>query len=732
MQGGTIEEIVIEGAQRIEPATALSYLGLNPGDEFSPRTLDRAYSSLFSTGLYKDIVFRRQGGTLIVQVVENPLINIVAFEGNSHLDDEELQSEIQSRPRTVFTRSRVQSDTTRLLDVYRSSGRFGATVNPQIIELDQNRVNLVFEIEEGEESEISAINFVGNRAYSDSRLRDELTSSESGLLSFVLGGDSFDAGRIGFDRELLRRFYLSEGYADFEVLSVVSELARNKKDFIVTFTLNEGPQYSFGEVEISTTIPELDPERLRQQVTTIEGETYNVLEVDTTISNLTDAAGEIGFPFAEVQPQVNKNETALTISLRYELIEGPKAFVERIDIEGNVRTVDKVIRREFRLVEGDAFNSSKLARSRQRIQNLGYFRSVEVDTSPGSTPDRVVISTVVEEQSTGSFSVGAGFSTDSGPLGNATISERNLLGLGQDLRLNLTLAGTGSQIDLSYTDPYFLDRPLIAGVDLFRTTQEVQSSAFDEERIGFSLRAGWNYTENFRQVVRYTLDRTDITGVSPTAAAVIRDDEGVNITSGFGETLIYDTRNSRFGPTSGVLASLSTEQTGLGGNTAYLNFQPSVATYVSLFGYEDLTLTIGVEGGAIVSFKPTRVSDRFFIGGATLRGFESGGVGPRDAETQDALGGKYFYSGTFEMAFPLGLPEEFDIRGRVFTDYGSNFAIDGSDGVINDSRKMRATVGAGISWNSPFGPIVIDLATPYLKQSFDKTQVFRFSFGTRF
>ncbi len=732
LSGGTISEIVIEGGQRIDPATVLNYLGLQPGDSFDARDLDAALSRLFATGLFANAVFERDGDKLIVRVVENPLINIVAFEGNDRLDNDTLQSEVQSRPRTVFTRSRVQSDTQRILDLYRRTGRFSATVDPKIIRLDQNRVNLVFEIDEGKASGIDSINFIGNKEFSDGRLREVITTSETDFLGFLASNDSYDPERLNFDKELLRRFYLSEGYANFQVLSVVAELARNNSDFIITFTVFEGEPYTFGVIDVASTIKDLEPEEILGQITTEEGDTYDATEVEESIEAITDAVGNLGFAFVEVVPRVDKNDEERTIGLTYEIQEGPKVYVERIEINGNVRTVDDVIRRQFTLAEGDAFNTTKLARSRRRIQNLGFFRSVDVTTTQGSSPDRTVIKTTVEEQSTGDLSFGAGFSTDSGPLGNITITERNLLGLAQDIRLNLVLSGASSQIDISYTDPYFLDKDLSAGFDLFRTTNEQSSSDFDQKNLGFGLRAGWDYQEDVRHVVRYLFERQDITNVGDNAAEIIQDDEGVFYTSTIGSTLTLDKRNSRFDPTHGYVLVVDNSYTGLGGNSYYFENTVGGAYYTPIFDIDNLTLRLSAQAGNIASLEPTRVSERFFVGGADLRGFESGGVGPRDGPSGDALGAKNFYTGSVELIFPLGLPQELAVRGRVFNDIGAAWGIDGSTENVEDSSNPRLSAGAGISWDSPFGPLVIDLAYAYVKEDFDKTEVFRFSFGTRF
>lgn len=729
--GGTIEAIDVRGTQRVEAATVVAYLGVKVGDSFDPVALDRALKSLFSTGLFADATLTREINTLVVTVLENPLVNRVAFEGNRKIDQETLEAEIQLRPRTVYTRAKVQSDVQRMLELYRRKGYFAATIEPKLIQLDQNRVDLVFEINEGAITGISSINFIGNRAFSDSSLRGEITTTETAFWRFLSDADTYDPDRLNFDRELLRRFYLTEGYADFRVVSAVAELSPNREGFIVTFTVEEGELYQFGTIDISTTLKNLDTETLRSELTTVEGDTYNASAVDESMANLTEKIGNLGYAFVAIEPRVQRDPVAHTIGLTYEISEGPKVYVERIDIEGNSRTLDRVIRREFRLVEGDAFNSSKLQRSRQRIQNLGYFSVVNVTNVPGSTPDKTVVKVKVEEQSTGDFSFGLGYSTDNGPLGNIAIRERNLLGRGQDLRVNLTISGRASQVDLSFTEPYFLDRDLSAGFDLFRITRTEKEADYTEERLGGSLRSGWSWSENFRQVVRYTLELRTIRDVGAGASSVIVEDEGTRIKSAVATTLTYDVRDNRFSPTEGYLLSFDSELAGLGGDSSFITASVSGAYYLELF--DDVVMKVAGDAGFIQGLaEDTRISDRFFIGGGNLRGFAVGGIGPRDTTSGDALGAKNYYTGTIELQFPLGLPDEFQIKGRAFADVGAAWGYDGSTGTPADSSAPRASVGFGISWNSPFGPLAVDFGIPLIKEDFDETESFRFDFGANF
>ena len=734
LSGGRIDAIRVEGTQRIEAATVRSYMRVNPGDPFDPVRLDDSLKNLFATGLFADVRLERDGDTLIVVVSENPIVNRIAFEGNQRIDDDTLAQEIELRPRVVFTRTKVQSDANRILEIYRRSGRFAATVEPKVIQLEQNRVDLAFEINEGPLTSIRAINFIGNREFSDSTLRDEVTTVEASFWNFFTTADTYDPDRLTFDRELLRRFYLNEGYADFRVVSVVAELTPDQQDFIVTFTVEEGPRYKFGKIGLETGLRNLDPEVLRGEVTTEEGDWYDAGEVDKTIEVLTDAVGDLGYAFVDIRPRVQRDRENLTIDIVYDIQEGPKVYVERIDIEGNTRTLDRVIRREFRLVEGDAFNTSKLRRSRQRVQNLGFFKTVTVENEPGSAPDRTVVKVEVEEQSTGDVTFGAGFSSSDGPIGNIGIRERNLLGRGQDLRLGFTLAGEATELDFSFTEPYFLDRNLAAGVDLYRTTNDrSDESSYEEERLGGSLRGGFNITDDLRNVVRYTLENRDITDVDSDASLLVRSEEGATLRSGISNELTYDTRDSRFDPREGFITSLRTEFFGLGGDVTFARASATAGYYYTV--YEDWTLSLRGTGGTIYGIgEDTRISDRFFKGGGSPRGFEYGGIGPRDANTGDSLGGKNFYTGTVEASFPLALPFDLDVRGRIFTDVGAAWDVDDNSipVEVQDSSSPRVTVGTGISWNSPFGPVVVDLGIAVIKEDFDETELLSFSFGTQF
>jgi len=730
--GGTISEIRVEGTQRVEPETVRSYMLVQPGDPFDSDRIDRSLKSLFATGLFADVALRREGDTLIVRVVENPIINRIAFEGNHKLSDQTLDAEVQLKPRVVYTRTKVQSDVKRILDVYRRNGRFAASVDPKVIPLEQNRVDLVFEIDEGPVTGVRSITFVGNHEFSASRLREILQTKESRWYRFFSSDDNYDPDRLTYDRELLRKFYLAEGYADFRVVSAVAELAPARDGFFITFTIEEGERYRFGKIDVTNQIKDVKIDDLKPLVTVAQGDWYNADQVDKTIAALTEALGNRGYAFVDIQPRVKRNADNRTIDVTFEIKEGPRVYVERIDITGNVRTLDKVIRREFRLVEGDAFNTSRLQRSEQRIKNLGFFKKTDVTTNPGSSPDKTVIGVNVEEQSTGEFSVGAGFSTSEGVLGDISIRERNLLGRGQDLRIGPVIAQRQHQVDLSFTEPYFLERNLAAGFDLFEINQDNQLiGQFNQFTVGGSLRMGYQITEPLRQTLKYTLRQDTINNVQPTASRFIQEETGTRNTSAVGQVLLYDKRDNRLDPSAGYFGQLGVDVAGLGGDVRYVRTLLTGGYYYSVAPQWVLSLT--GEGGYIHGIEDTvRIEDRFFVGGDNLRGFATGGIGPRDLATNDALGGNIYYVGTVSLGFPVGLPQELGITGRVFSDFGSLFNLDEKGDTIADPHSLRVSAGFGVSWASPLGPIKLDLAVPVKRESFDKKQFFRIGFGTRF
>jgi outer membrane protein insertion porin family len=631
----------------------------------------------------------------------------------------------------------VQADRQRITELYARRGRFAATVEPKIIQLEQNRVDLVYEIQEGEAALVARINFIGNAAYSDSRLKEIIATKEQAWYRILSSSDQFDPERLAFDRELLRRYYLRNGYADVQVTNATAELAADRGGFFVTFSVDEGVRYQVGTVEVVSNLPNLEADSVRRLVGVSSGDWYDGDVVERVAQELQDAANLRGFPFVDVQPRITRNRDEARIDLVFEINEAPRVFVERIEIGGNTRTQDRVIRREFRLAEGDAFNAAQIRRSRQRIRDLGYFSDVQVTSTQGSAPDRAVLNAQVTERATGEVSLGGGFSTDAGVLADIGLRERNLLGTGIDARINGTLAERRSQIDLSVTDPYFLNRNLAVGGDLFYVQRNLLSIAsYRERRAGFTIRAGYAFNDRLRQTWAYTLTDRQITDVLFDASRFVKEQAGTTVLSQIGQTLTYDVRDSAIDPRRGGVIRLGTDFAGLGGDVAYIRARLDGAYYVpleSLMGDPDYLIALSASVGYLEPLfgKQDRIIDRFFLGGENLRGFRIAGAGPRDTATGDSLGGRLLWTQTTELRYPLPLPSELGLMGRAFVDVGSLSESVSGVGVADDSSP-RVGAGVGISWRSPFGLINLDFAQALVKKPYDETQVFRFGFGTRF
>jgi len=583
---------------------------------------------------------------------------------------------------------------------------------------------------------VRKITFIGNEEFSDSDLRSTVLTREERWWRFLTSNDTYDPDRLAFDQELLRRFYLSEGYADFEVTSAVAELSPNRKSFFVTMMVDEGPRYRFGELTVDVSIPNLDSKDIQATIVPKRGEWYNAEEIESTIDVFTDVIGAFGYAFVDVRPRVSRNAETRTIDIIFDVQEGPRVFVERVEITGNVRTLDKVIRREFRLVEGDAFNTARMRRSRERLQNLGYFKEVEIDNVPSEVyPDRTVVTATVEEQSTGELQFGIGFSSGYGALFDIGIRERNLLGKGQDLRLNFSLAQQQTQIDVGFTEPYFLNRRLAAGADIFATeTDYLDEAGFISQSVGSTLRLGFNYNEYMFQRVSYLLSWTRLQGINQFASQFVREQQGTTTTSQISQTFAIDKRNNVIEPTDGYFISLSNDSAGLGGTEKSLRSKLAVGYYYEPFEGWIFSAT-GSAGHIIGIGESIKVFQRYQLGGTNLRGFDDFGASPRDSTTGDALGGDWVATFKAEMKIPLGLPEEIGITPKIFTDWGSigspTDLKDRSSNILQ-SQIIRGSVGLGIEWESPVGPINIDWAHVLRQADFDITQSFRVNFGQRF
>lgn len=729
-----IGSISVEGERRIEEATVLSYLALEPGQTVSQVELDRALKRVFSTGLFADVSLKQKGSTLIVQVEENPIINQVAFEGNDALTNEELTLETRLKSRQIFTRSKVQADVDRLQQVYRRKGRFSAKIDPKIIKLDQNRVDLVFEIDEGDITKVKTIRFMGNQRFKDDELRSVISTKEAAWYRFISSSDRYDPDRLAYDQELLRQFYLDKGYADFNLLSAVADLNSDQDGFYVTFTVEEGQRYKVANVSLNSHIDDLDVTALDGSYAIEPGQWYSAKEIQDAVGTITDALGDLQYAFVNVYPKIDRNREAATLDVVFQIDEAPRAFIEAINIHGNVRTLDRVIRRELLLVEGDPFNKSKLARSEQNIRDLDFFESVDFDVQQGSTPDQVIIDIGVAEKSTGEISLGAGFSTSDGVIGDVSFSERNLLGKGQTVRASATLSSDRTRYDVSFVEPYFLSRDVAAGVSLFNIeTDGIESRRYDEKNTGGTLFMNYPLSARWRQTLKYRLDISEITNIPDTATRFLRSQEGERTTSAISQRVTYDSRDSKIFPTDGYMYWLETEVAGLGFDAKHVSAVTGASYYYPVA--DDVTLNILGETGAITGYggEDVEVSERFSLGGSSsLRGFERYGVGPRDLEGNDDVGGNLFYRGSVQMNFPLGFPEEAGVNGYVFSDVGSLWNSDEDYETIVDEHSLRASAGIGVTWRSPFGPIGMYYAKPFMDEDYDQLKEFEISFGTRF
>ena len=755
--------IVVEGNRRVEADTIRSYFR-RAGDRLDDATINEALKELYATGLFQDVRISRPGGRLVVTVVENPVINRVAFEGNKKVKDEQLNIELQSKPRGTLSRASVQADTQRIIDMYRRSGRFDVRVEPKIIELPNNRVDLVFEITEGGKTGVKKINFVGNRAYSDFRLKDVIRTGETNLLSFLKNNDIYDPDRIEADRELLRRFYLKHGFADIRIVAAVAEFDPARGGFIVTFTIDEGDLYRFGAVDIASNIAVVDPVALRGRMKAASGAVYNAEAVEKTVEDLSVEVAKRGYPFANIRPRAERDFNGRVINVAFVIEEGPRAYIERLNIRGNIRTRDSVIRREFDLGEGDAYNRALIDRAERRLKNLQYFKTVKITNEPGSAPDRVVVNVDVEEQSTGEFSIAGGYSTADGFMGEVSIGERNLLGQGQYAKAAIQYGQRARGFELSFAEPFFLGYRLAAGVDLFaKQSLATNYTSYDSLTVGGSTRLGFSLREDLGVQLRYSIYRqevslptqyNDCSLLNPApgcyangeASLAIRRElaSGPVLVSMLGYSLIHNSLDSNKSPTSGNMTEFKQDFAGIGGDVNFVRSTVDSRTYYEVI--PDIVGVLRLQGGNIAGWgsRDLRMLDHFQLGPTLVRGFAPSGLGPRDITAgtiQDSLGGTNYWGASLEFQVPFYfLPKDAGVRGAVYADAGSLWGYKGpttfpqTGEVLNvsDSNTVRSSVGAGIIWDSPFGPLRFDYSFPLTKDPNDRVQQFRFGGGTKF
>ncbi|AMN42345.1 outer membrane protein assembly factor BamA [Rhodoplanes sp. Z2-YC6860] len=771
-------QIVVEGNRRVEAETVRSYFRTNPGERLDSFKIDQALKALYATGLFQDVRINQSGGRLVVTVIENPVINRVAFEGNKKIKDDQLANEVQSRARGTLSRPTVQADVQRVVEIYRRNGRFDIRVEPKIIDLPNNRVDLVFEIHEGEKTGVKKIIFVGNKSYGDQRLKDEIKTQETfWLFSFLQQADIYDPDRIEADRDLLRRFYLKHGFADVRVVSAVSVYDPTQKGFIVTYTIEEGDRYKFGKVNIQSNISVVEPNGLYSRLRAAPGAIYNAEAVEKSVENLSIEVARRGYPFAVVRPNGDRDPQTKTINVAFVIDDGPRIYIERINVRGNTRTRDYVIRREFDVGEGDAYNRALIDRAERRLKNLNYFKNVKITNEPGSAPDRIVINVDVEEQPTGEFSIAGGYSTADGAMAELSVAERNLLGQGQYARFAVQYGQRARGFELSFAEPFFMGYRLGVGVDLYaKQTLASNYISYDSSTIGIGLRAGFQLSEELSFQARYNIYRQEITlpdylnncqfsqaaldfqrgigpGVQPSngcysdgeASLAVRKElaAGPVLVSMLGYTLAYSTLDNNRNPTSGLYAELKQDFAGVGGDVNFIRTTGEMRTYHELFS--DVVGVFKLQGGNIAGWgsKDLRMLDHFQMGPNLVRGFAPAGIGPRDllSTNQDPLGGTMFWGASVEAQAPFSfLPKDAGLKGAVFADVGSlwdykgptTWDVTGEKLNPADTSSPRASVGVGLIWNSPFGPLRFDYAVPLLKQDYDRVQQFRFGGGTKF
>ena len=726
-----ISNIKIEGNQRVEFDTISSYLNISSGDIFDIDKLNNSLKNLYSTGFFSDVNIIRNGSVILVQVVENPIINRVVFEGNKEIEDEILEAEVSVKSRNLFTRSKIQEDVQRILALYRNEGSLSSTVKPNIISLDQNRVDIVFEIDEGENTIINSITFNGNKEFSDRRLRDVIITRQTRWYSILSASDKYDPQQLQVDENLLRKFYKDNGFADVEIKSAVAQLDREKDGFNIIFTIDEGNEYKYGEIKIISNIVEINTEAIITELKIEEGDTYSAGKIEKSVNLITKFVNVQGFPFTETFPEVDRIDNKNELSVIFRINNAEKKYVNRIIIRGNERTLDKVIRRNIRLAEGDAYVPSLLARSKTLITNLGFFSRVDLTESSTNKEGNTDIIVDVQETSTGELSFGGGFSSQVGGLLNLGVSEKNFLGKGQRISLQAKFSEREADYTASFSEPYFLNRDLYSSTNLYNNRIDYKESSYELERQGFNLSGNFSLSEYIRQNVRYSLESRKLTPRTGASASIVSE-KGETVLSEVSTSLNIDTTDNQRLPTEGYTFSVASAFAGLGGDKEFLRINNN-GNYYKAFNDQAIILNLEYNAGLIMGLgQDILISDRYFLGGNSFRGFDQSGLGPRDKNNSDSLGGNIFYTSSIKTSFGVGLPPELGIRANWFATVGSLTGVDKTTVSYHDDSSIRMSSGVGVSWNSPFGPISIIFSQALIKEDYDRTEAISFGIGTKF
>jgi outer membrane protein insertion porin family len=730
-EGQKISQINIQGNNRIENQTILSYLPIKVGDTGDLDTNDQCLKTLFDTGYFHDVKVHREGTTVVIQVEENPIINKIAYEGNDKIKDADFKKEIQLRPREVLSYAKIQAAQQRILEIYRRLGRFSAKVDPKIIRLSENRVDLVFEIEEGPTTFIRKINFIGNKTFKGTRLEKVLQSKIWHWYRFFVNDDLYDPDRFLNDQQEIKKFYNDHGHPDMRLVSSIAELSPDKTAYFLTFTIDEGKKYQFGDVKINSEIKSVNVEKLKECIVIEKGEDFSGAIVDKSIKALTEALGTMGYAFINIEPDIQKNAETGFADIVFDIKEGPRVYIETIEIKGNDRTRDYVIRREIKIQEGDAYNSKKIKDAEQALKDLQYFKETHVQPEEGSAIDKAKLNVELEEQRTGELNVGIGYSTLDGPFTSLGVRERNFRGTGQTLHSNAMISKRSMGIDAGIIEPAFLDRELVGSATV-SANQSKYSRSHKHNTLGTNFGLGYNLSEMWWQNLEYTIRSEKQTGFNDKASSIIRNQSHSALLSEIGQTIHFGKLDSRTSPTKGFDLSYATSFAGLGGTIKYLQHVWNATFYHPLFA-EDVVLKVMGETGIMQKVgKTIRVVDSFNMGYTNFRGFDFQGVGPRDKKTKDPLNGTKMWRQVTEIKFPSGLPDDWKISASIFNELGCLWQPGQKNSDTIDSKKMRASVGAGILWTSPFGPIGMSYSVPYRRHKYDEQRHFQLQFSNIF
>ncbi len=736
-------KIIVKGNERIDSDVISAYINVKKSGKLSSQEIDESLKKLYSSDLFLEVKISEENDDIIIDVKENPIVSEVKIIGNKKIEDDALQGEISLKKRSVFTKFKLQSDLKRISEIYLKSGRFLTNIEPKIIKKDQNRVEVIFEITEGAKAKIADISFIGNNAFIDADLLEEISTKKSQWYKFFSSGDVYDSDRIEFDKEKLRRFYGSKGYADFVTISTTAQILPSKDKFFITYLLEEGIKYNIGEINIINKINKFDEKLLNPAILLKTGKVYNSDLIEKTVEKMVEIMSEKSYAFAHIEPVLKRNKEQKIIDIDFIVQESPRVYIDQIHIIGNTRTIDDVIRRELRLREGDPYNITKINRSRQRIQNLGFFEKVDFRTKRIGNTDRVDLEIEVKEKKTGELNFGIGYSTVNKATANVGLKERNLLGTGQELGVNVQKSSFNTSNEINYTKPYFMGRSIDAGVDLFQYSSSKRNTlVYDQSSSGFTLRGDYSITEFLGHQIRYSYRDDAINNVSSTASVSIKNLQGHYVNSTFGQSFVYDRRDNKMNPRNGYYISLAQDYTGLvGGNVDNIKHTGSAGYYIPVVT-DSFVFKALARGGVIQGIgQDVRSNYGFFLGGNNFRGFQYAGLGPRtivangSAVGGNAVGGNVYYVATLEFMFPLGLPKELGINGILFSDNGTVKSVDSINKIntaVADTGSMRSSYGLSIAWASPMGPIRFDFAHVAKKEVFDTTQAFRFSFGTSF